>query len=477
MKRPPKPLAALLAALILLQGVPSLVFAQTTQPASAAAPQAPTFKPEAIEQLVAPIALYPDPLLAQVLMASTYPLEVVEAARWQKENPTLKDKALEDALQQQTWDPSVKSLTAFPPVLTMLNEKLDWTQKLGDAFLAQQNDVMDAVQRLRVKADAAGNLKSNEQQTVTVEQAPANVQQNVTVQGQAAPPPTIIKIEPAQPQVVYVPTYNPTVVYGAWPYPTYPPYSYYPPGYVAATSLISFGVGMAVGAALWGGCSWGGYGGHNDVNVNVNRYNNFNHTNISNNNWQHNVDHRKGVQYRDNATRQKYNRGASGGVESREAFRGRAEQGRQDIARGAAKDYKTKPAVGQEGGARQQGANREKPGVGKGDGSRQAAANREMPAGGTKGGSRQPAANRPQPQPQRQTERSSAPSNKGAAAFQGMGNGQQARADANRGRTSRESAATRGGGGGGAGRGGGGGGRGGGGGGRGGGGGGRGGRR
>jgi hypothetical protein len=440
MKRPPKPLAALLAALVLLHGVPSLVFAQTTQPASAAAPQGPTFKPEQIEQLVAPIALYPDPLLAQVLMASTYPLEVVEAARWQKQNPNVTDKALEDAMQQQTWDPSVKSLTAFPPVLTMMNDKLDWTQKLGDAFLAQQSDVMDAVQRLRAKADAAGNLKSNEQQTVTLEQAPATVQQNVTVQGAAAPPPTIIKIEPAQPQVVYVPTYNPTVVYGAWPYPAYPPYYYYPPGYVAATSVISFGIGMAVGAALWGGCSWGGYGGHNDVNINVNRYNNYNHTNISNNNWQHNVDHRKGVQYRDNATRQKYNRGVGSGTDSREAFRGRAEQGRQDIAGGGAKDYKTKPAGG-DGGARQSGANREKP---------------------ASGGSRQPAANRPQPQPQRQAERSSAPSNKGASAFQGVGSGQQARADSNRGRTSRESAATHGGGGGrGGGGGGGGGGRGG----------------
>jgi uncharacterized membrane protein YgcG len=426
MIRPAKPLAALLTALLLLQGVPSLVLADT-QPASAAAPQGPAFKPEELEQLVAPIALYPDPLLAQVLMASTYPLEIVEAARWQKQNAELKGQALDDALQQQTWDPSVKSLTAFPPVLTMLNEKLDWTQKLGDAFLAQQSDVMDAVQRLRAKADAAGNLKSNEQQTVTVEQAPANVQQNVTVQGQPAPPPTIIKIEPAQPQVVYVPTYNPTVVYGPWPYPAYPPYYYYPPGYVAATSVISFGVGMAVGAALWGGCSWGGYGGHNDVNINVNRYNNFNHTNISNNNWQHNVEHRKGVQYRDAATRQKYNRGVSSGVDSREAFRGRAEQGRQELARGAAKDYQTKPAGGTNAAARQAGANREKP------------------AGGKQAASGQRAAERPKPQTQPQ--RPSAPSNRGASAFQGIGNAQQTRTDSNRGRSSRQNAASHGGGG------------------------------
>jgi Protein of unknown function (DUF3300) len=417
MNRPSKPLAALLAALLWVPGLPVLAAAEAAPPESAAAPQAPTFKAEEIEQLAAPIALYPDPLLAQVLMASTYPLEVVEAARWQKQNPSLKDKALEDALQQQTWDPSVKSLTAFPPVLTMLNDKLDWTQKLGDAFLAQQSDVMDAVQRLRAKAEAAGNLKSNEQQKVTVEQAPVNVHQNVTVQGQAAPPPTVIKIEPAQPQVVYVPTYNPTVVYGPWPYAAYPPYYYYPPGYVAATSVISFGVGMAVGAALWGGCSWGGYGGHNDVNINVNQYNSYNHTNISNNNWQHNVDHRKGVQYRDTATQQKYNRGTASGVQSREAFRGRAEQGRQELARGAAKDYKSKPAVGTNRGASQ------------------AAANRAPDRGG-----RQPAANRKPEQPQRPSAQTRAPSKTGAGAFQGIGNAQQTRADANRGHASRQSA-------------------------------------
>ena len=380
--------------------------------------------------MVAPIALYPDPLLAQVLMASTYPLEVVEAARWQQENPNLKDEELEDALQQQSWDPSVKSLTAFPQVLTMLDEKLDWSQKLGDAFLAQQNDVMDAIQRLRAKADAAGNLESNEEQTVTVEQAPANVEQNVTVEGQAAPPPTIIKIEPANPQVVYVPTYNPTVVYGAWPYPAYPPYYYYPPGYVATASLISFGVGLAVGAALWGGCSWGW--GHSNVNINVNRYNNFNRTNISNNNWRHNADHRKGAQYRDAATRQKYDRGDTKGAQSREAFRGRADQGRQELDRGAAKDFKSKPAAGTDRGGRQPATQREQ------------AANRapekaQRPSSATRGGDRSQ-----------------------AGAFQDVGNGQRTRAGANRGHTSRQSAGrARGGGGGGGGHRGGGGGRGG----------------
>src|SRR4029078_13163154 len=139
--------------------------AQAPAPGPAGAAPAPassaTFKKEELEQLVAPIALYPDSLVAQILMASTYPLEVVEAARWAKANPGLKEKALEDALQQQKWDPSVKSLTAFPQVLSAMNEKLDVTQKLGDAFLAQQKEVLEAVQRLRGRAEAAGNLKSS----------------------------------------------------------------------------------------------------------------------------------------------------------------------------------------------------------------------------------------------------------------------------------------------------------------------------
>src|SRR5688572_7032005 len=256
-------------------------------PAQQAPAEAPAFKKEEIEALVAPIALYPDSLVAQILMASTYPLEVVEAARWAKANPGLKEKALEDALQHQKWDPSVKSLTAFPQVLSAMNEKLDVTQKLGDAFLAQQKEVLDAVQRLRARADAAGNLKSGKEQTVSKEQEGGT---------------TIIKIEPTNPQTVYVPTYNPAVVYGAWPYPAYPPYAYYyPPG----AGLFAFGVGLAIGGALWGNCNWGG----GNVNVNVNKYNNFNRTNVSNGNWNHNAEHRKGAGYRDSASQQKFGGG------------------------------------------------------------------------------------------------------------------------------------------------------------------------
>ncbi len=303
----------------------------TAQPASSN--KTPPFKPEELEQIVAPIALYPDSLLAQIFMASTYPLEIVEAARWSKEHPDVKGDAVSKAVESQTWDPSVKSLIALPDVLAMMNEKLDWTQKLGDAFLAQQKDVMDAVQRLRAKAKEAGNLKSSKEQTVKTEPAPAG----------AATPQTII-IEQADPQVVYVPTYNPTVVYGAWAYPAYPPYYYYPPGYVAGAAFWSFTAGVVVGGAIWGNCNWGG----SDVDIDVNKYNNFNRNEINanrnnvgsgnrgntKNTWQHNPDHRQGVGYRDSASQQKYGRASSQqSMQSREQYRGRAEQGRQEMAR------------------------------------------------------------------------------------------------------------------------------------------------
>ena len=283
-------------------------------PSAEAEETKPTFKTEEVEQLVAPIALYSDALIAQILMASTYPLEIVSAARWSKDNPKVTGKELEDAMQKQAWDPSVKSLTAVPQVLAMMNEKLDWTQKLGDAFLAQQKEVMAAIQRLRAKAQSAGNLKTTKEQVVSTEQ------ENGT---------NVIKIEPTDPQVVYVPTYNTTVVYGPWPYAAYPPYYYYPPGY-AAGAVFTFSVGVAVGSAMWGGCHWGG----GNVYVNNTRYNSFNRTNINNANWQHNPEHRKGTQYRDPASQTKYG-GQRTGVESREAYRGHTDAGRQDLSGGA----------------------------------------------------------------------------------------------------------------------------------------------
>jgi hypothetical protein len=297
------------------------LFAGAALPAD---PPKQPFKPEELEQIVAPIALYPDSLLAQIFMASTYPLEIVQAARWSKAHPDVKGDAVAKALEKETWDASVKSLVAFPDVLTMMNDKLDWTQKLGDAFLAQQKDVMDAVQRLRVKAKESGNLKSSKEQTVKTEAAPA---------GTASP--QIIIIESKDPEVIYVPTYNPTVVYGAWPYPAYPPYYYYPPGYAAGAAFFSFSVGVVVGGAIWGNCNWGG----SDIDIDVNRYNNFNRNEfnrneINNGKWNHSPEHRQGVGYRDSATQQKYGRASNqDAVRSREDFRGRADQGRDQMAR------------------------------------------------------------------------------------------------------------------------------------------------
>src|SRR6516162_10119023 len=197
-----------------------------------------------LEQLVAPIALYPDALLSQVLMASTYPLEVVAAARWSQANTGVTGQALEDAMQKQPWDPSVKALTAVPQTLQMMNDKLDWTQELGDAFLAQQANVLDAVQRLRARADAAGQLKTTEHQTVTKTAAPSatgrsSAQPNVSAApgSVAAAPATYYTIASTNPDEYYVPIYNPAVVYGVWPYPDYPPYYWYPPGYYPGTGL------------------------------------------------------------------------------------------------------------------------------------------------------------------------------------------------------------------------------------------------
>ena len=292
-------------------------WAQTqTPPVVTATAQSP-LKAEQLDQLLAPIALYPDALLAQVLMASTYPFEIVQAARWAKSNASKSGKALEDALQAQTWDPSVKSLVAISRVLQMMDERLDWVQRLGDAFLAQREDVMNAVQRLRAKAAAAGKLQATKEQKVTTQSVASK---------------TIIVIEPANPQTVYVPVYNPAIVYGAWPYPAYPPYPYYPPGYVAGTAL-AFTAGVAVGAAMWGNFNWR----NNDVNINVNNYNSYNRTNISNSNWQHDAGHRKGVPYRDAGVAQQYGRGQANAA-SRDAFRGRtADLGNSGAARPANK--------------------------------------------------------------------------------------------------------------------------------------------
>ena len=268
------------------------------------------FKPEELDQMLAPVALYPDSLLSQVLMAAGYPLEIVEAARWSKANPTLKGDAAVAAVKDMSWDTSVKSLVAFPDVLGQMNEHLDWAQKMGDAMISQEQDVADSIQRLRAKAQAAGNLQSTPQQTVTTQGSGDNVQ---------------YVIAPTDPQVVYVPSYNPGWVYGSWPYPAYPP-TYYPLAGALARGFF-WGVGFAAGNALFGGWNWGGHG-NSYVNVNVNRAvnidNHFDRTRINTDGkWQHNPDHRKGVGYRDPGTRQKYNQAARPGAAQRQEFRGR----------------------------------------------------------------------------------------------------------------------------------------------------------
>src|SRR6266568_5028662 len=255
--------------------------------------------PQELDSLVAPIALYPDPLLAQTLAASTYPLEVVQLQQWMNNNKNLQGKALADAVAKQPWDPSIQSLVEFPDVVQRMAGNIQWTTDLGNAFLAQQSDVMDAVQRLRGKAQGTGNLKTSAQSVVKTETVPSGKQ--------------VIEIQQANPDVVYVPSYDPTVVYGAAPsdYPYYP-YTY--PGYVPGTAL-AWGAGIALGAAAWG--SWGGHWGNCDWNggnvkinnnYNYNKNNNFNR-NVSRQgqgNWQHNPQHRGNAPYGNRQTANKY---------------------------------------------------------------------------------------------------------------------------------------------------------------------------
>src|SRR6266852_6354263 len=247
-------------------------------------------------------------------MAATYPLEVVQAARFIQANPTLQGGPLNDALRAQSWDDSVKSLALFPQVLAMMNDRLDWTQKLGDAFLGQQGELMDAVQRLRARAQAQGTLASTPQQTVVVEQAPQPV----------------IQIVPVNPEIVYVPVYNPLVVYGPWPYPAYPPYYYYPAGWPVGRAFLSFGPPIFVGSGLWAICHWhrqvvdidarrGELAQVRAVRVEGNRFA-----------WEHNALHRRGVVYRDAAIPQRVGGPRPPETVSREPFRGRGEPARAD---------------------------------------------------------------------------------------------------------------------------------------------------
>jgi hypothetical protein len=255
---------------------PPGAMAQTLTPA--APPTTQILSPAQLDQLVAPIALYPDPLLAEVLMASTYPVDVVHAERWLEDNKNLSPDQLKVAADKQPWDQSIKALVATPDVLAMMSAKLDWTQKLGNAVIAQQAGVMTAVQDLRAKAQANNKLASTKEQTVKVEQG-----QNRQ----------IIAIEPTQPDTVYVPYYDPGVVYGGWSYPDYPPYSFPPPAYIGAGLIaggLAFGAGYALGRWAGGGAYWGGSVNWNSNNINVNRPINGGGTN-----WQRGSGNRQGL--------------------------------------------------------------------------------------------------------------------------------------------------------------------------------------
>jgi hypothetical protein len=281
---------------IIMRGLAWIIVAMLVMPAgipaqdSAEPEQADRFGKEELTQMLAPIALYPDSLLTQILMASTYPLEVVEAERWLRQNKNLKDDALDKALQEKTWDPSIKSLCHFPDVLMAMSDKLDQTRKLGDAFLSQESDVMDTIQELRLKAQEQGNLKTTEEQQVIDEQGD-------------------IRIEPADPEVVYVPVYNPLYVYGPWWYPEYLPYYwYYPPGFAITGGFIGFGPGIFWGVGLF---SWSWFDWHtHHIFVDFHRIRRFHRyhdgRDFGRHFWRHEPVHRRGVAYRDRRTSERF---------------------------------------------------------------------------------------------------------------------------------------------------------------------------
>ncbi len=284
-------LDAPIVALAQQQAEPAVVTTTTTTE------ETPKMPAEQLESLVAPIALYPDQLLAQTLAASTYPLEIIQLQQWMGKNKSLTGKALADAVAKQPWDPSVQGLVQVPDILQRMAENVQWTTDLGNAFLAQQSDVMAAVQRMRAKAQGTGNLKTSEQSVVQTETVSSGQQ--------------VIKIEQANPEVVYVPSYDSTVVYGAAP-AAYPYYPYTYPGYVPGTAL-AWGAGIALGAAAWG--AWGGNWGNcdwNGGNVNINNNYNYNKKNNVNRgqggqgNWQHNPAHRGNAPYGDRGTANKF---------------------------------------------------------------------------------------------------------------------------------------------------------------------------
>jgi hypothetical protein len=344
---------AVLCVLLLVLG-DAAMYAQPAPHQDASADQsAPKIPNDQLDSLVAPIALYPDPLLSQILVASTYPLEIIQLQQWLEKHKDLKGDALVAAVEKEDWDPSIQATAPLPDVVKQLAENIKWTTDLGNAFLAQQADVMDAVQRMRMKAKNAGNLKSNEQMKVETQ----------TVESK-----TVVVIQQANPQVVYVPSYNPVVVYGP---PVYPyPAIYYPPPSYYAGAVIGFGVGVAVGAYWRGGWGYNSGWGHSNVNINVNNnyINNYNRTNINNGNrnninnrpsqlpankgntWQHNPQHRGGAPYGNKQVANKYGGTARGDSMSTRQANARQQAGASN--RGATAGSRAGSGVGANTGNR-----------------------------------------------------------------------------------------------------------------------------
>ncbi len=298
-----------------------MVGAQDVPPAAAptsAADDEPGFKQEELEQMLAPIALHPDALISQILMASSYPTEVVRADRWVKASAALKGDAAAQALEKENWDPSVKSLVNFPDVLAMMSDQLEWTQRIGDAFLGQQKQVMDTIQKLRARAKEAGALASDKNQNVDVAQ-----------QGSSQ----VITIASTDPRVVYVPAYDPAEAYGDWPDTDYPPYRpYHDDVYYASGAAVgcAFAWGYAWGLADWNDC---------DIDVDVNRNGELNKS-IDRQKyrdklgqggvgtWRHDPSHRQNVPYRNKAATQRFGGYTSGqAAQAHAAFRGRPDTG------------------------------------------------------------------------------------------------------------------------------------------------------
>jgi hypothetical protein len=293
------------------------------------------FRPEELDQMLAPVALYPDPLLSKVLMAATYPSEVEEAAKFAYDNSGLDGETLSALATGEDWDPSVKGLLEFPDILGMMYDRIEWTREMGDAFLGQQRDTMDSIQRLRANACNAGTLVSTKEQTVRTQSGAAT--DSIEIDPVTYNPVTFdpILIEPVDMEWLYAPVYDPETVYGDWWWSGYPPYYYYPPAWSPGTG-IGFWAGVAVGRNWdWSGWNWS----RREATVDIGRYNGWTQKNYADpgryqraagagpQNWRHDPSHRMDDAYRDRATAQRFGQG--------DRFRGSGQAGQGGTARRA----------------------------------------------------------------------------------------------------------------------------------------------